>query len=78
MLSTIIPELQNRFSISVVCGHSHSGALTSPVKLLIWGKYFGKALDLGDPTKLPVGSPGGYMKEEQKLQAQVNESHQMS
>jgi len=73
MLPTIILELQNRSVISVVHGHSHFGALTSSGKLLTWGKYFGGALGLGDPTKLPVGSPGGYMKEEQQLQAQVNE-----
>ena len=63
-LPTIIPELQNRSVISVVCGNSHFGALTSSGELLTWGKYLEGALGLGDPGELPVGSPGGYMREE--------------
>jgi SCF-associated factor 1 len=56
----IIPELQNRSIISVVCGASHFGALTSSGKLLTWGQYYMGALGLGDPHKLPIGSPGGF------------------
>ena len=66
----IIPELQNRSVISVVNGYDHLGALTSSGKLLTWGQYSKGALGLGDPGKLPVGSPGGYKKEEQQAQAQ--------
>ena len=81
---TIIPELQNRSIISVVYGRSggfghrahygfsssHFGALTSSGKLLTWGKYSGGALGLGDPSELPLGSPGGYTEEGQRTQAQ--------
>ena len=70
MLPIIIPELQNRSVISVVCGRDHFGALTSSGKLLTWGQYSKGALGLGDPSELPIGSPGGYMKEEQQVQAQ--------
>jgi len=63
MLPTIVPELQNRSIISVFRSPSHSGALTSSGKLLTWGHYYGGALGLGDPGKLPVGSPGGYGRE---------------
>ena len=69
-LPIIIPELQNRSVISVVCGSDHFGALTSSGKLLTWGQYFPGALGLGDPGKLPVGSPGGYVKEGQQVRAQ--------
>ena len=70
MLLTIVPELQNRSVISVFCSPTHSGALTSSGKLLTWGNYYGGALGLGDPGKLPVGSPGGYGREEQRARAQ--------
>ena len=63
-LPTIIPELQNRSVISVVGGHSHLGALTSSGRLLTWGRYSRGNLGLGDPGKLPVGSPGGYVDKE--------------
>ena len=66
---TIIPGLQNRSVISVVSGHRHFGALTSSGKLLTWGAYQYGNLGLGDPGKLPVGSPGGYATEEQRAQA---------
>ena len=65
-LPTIIPELQNRSAISVVRGSDHFGALTSSRKPLTWGKYRRGNLGLGDPAKLPAGSPGGYAKEEQQ------------
>jgi len=65
MLPIIIPELQHRSVISVVVGDNHFGALTSSGKLLTWGSYSNGALGLGDPGKLPVGSPGGYTNEEQ-------------
>ena len=58
MLPVIIPELQNRSVISVVHGYDHFGALTSYGKLLTWGRNLWGALGLGDPGKLPVGSPG--------------------
>ena len=66
---TIIPGLQNRSVISVVSGYTHLGALTSTGKLLTWGAYNFGALGLGDPTKLPLGSPGGYATEEQRVEA---------
>ena len=66
---TIIPELQNRSITSVVSGYSHFGALTSSGKFLTWGMYSNGALGLGDPAKLPVGSPGGYTTEEQRVEA---------
>ena len=68
-LPTIIPGLQNRSVISVVSGAYHFGALTSSGKLLTWGGYSYGALGLGDPTKLPAGSPGGYTTEEQRAEA---------
>lgn len=85
MPPTIIPELQNRSIISVVNGRSgpgpltsfygstssHFGALTSSGKLLTWGEYSGGALGLGDPSELPVGSPGGYREEKQRGQPRV-------
>ena len=70
MLPTIVPELQNRSVISVFCSPTHSGALTSSGKLLTWGNYYEGVLGLGDPGKLPVGSPGGYGREEQRARAQ--------
>ena len=63
-LPTIISGLQNRSVISVVSGNNHFGALTSSGKLLTWGGYSRGTLGLGDPSKLPTGSPGGYTKEE--------------
>ena len=70
MLPIVIPELQNRSVISVVLGDYHFGALTSPGKLLTWGGYSKGALGLGDPGKLPVGSPGGFAEEERRARAQ--------
>ena len=68
---TVIPELQNRSVISVLCGWgNYSGVLTSSGKLLMWGSYRDGVLGLGDPGELSVGSPGGYAKEEQRVQAQ--------
>ena len=67
MLPIIIPELQNRSIISIVHGFDHFGALTSSGKLLTWGQYFNGVLGLGDPGKLPAGSPGGYDREEQRI-----------
>ena len=89
MLPTIIPELQNRSVISVVYGcsglsptlhfndftSSYFGALTSTGKLLTWGGYSAGALGLGDPGKLPLGSPGGYTEEEQQAGAQAGTYH---
>jgi len=69
MLLTVIPELQNGSVISVVRGHNHSGALTSG-RLLTWGGYPEGAIGLGDPGELPVGSPGGYVREEQRVRTQ--------
>ena len=68
MLPIIIPELQNRSAITVVCGNNYLGALTSSGKLLTWGNYSNGALGLGDPDKLPVGSPGGYGNKGQQIQ----------
>ena len=69
MLPNIIPELQNRSVISVVCGDRHFGALTSSGKLLTWGQYSKGALGLGDPGRLPAGSPGGFAEEEERVRA---------
>ena len=66
-LPIIIPELQNRSVISVVSGNSYFGALTSSGKLLTWGTSSWGGLGLGDPRKLPIGSPGGYAIEEQRV-----------
>ena len=63
MLPTITPQLQNRSVISVVSELAHSIALTSSGKLLTWGMYQRGCLGLGDPGKLPAGSPGGYWEE---------------
>ena len=68
-LPDIFPELQNRSITSVVSGYDHFGALTSSGKLLTWGRYSYGALGLGDPGKLPVGSPGGYATEEERVEA---------
>jgi SCF-associated factor 1 len=69
MLPTIIPELQNKSVISVVLGDYHFGALTSSGKLLTWGQYSKGALGLGDPVKLPIGSPGGFADEQSRGRA---------
>ena len=63
-LPTIIPGLENKSVMSVVCCGLHSGVLTSSGKLLTWGKYRQGSLGLGDPGKLPAGSPGGYATKE--------------
>jgi len=70
-LPTIIPELQNRSVISVILGDYHYGALTSSGKLLTWGQYSKGALGLGDPGKLPAGSPGGFAEEERRIRAET-------
>ena len=71
-LPTIIPELQNRSVISIVIGNRHSGALTSSGKLLAWGEYVRGNLGLGDPGKVPAGSPGGYAEEKRRTRTQTN------
>ena len=70
--TTIIPELQNRSVISVVGGYNHFCALTSSGKLLTWGEYSKGALGLGDPSKLPIGSPGGFAEENHRVQPHVH------
>ncbi|KAI0028891.1 RCC1/BLIP-II [Vararia minispora EC-137] len=57
-------SLQNRSVISVVLGDYHKGALTSSGKLLTWGAFSEGALGLGDPRKLPLGTPGGYRSQQ--------------
>ena len=52
-LPIIIPELQNRSIITVVCGNDHFGALTSSGKLLTWGSYSNGVLGLGDLEENP-------------------------
>ncbi|KZT69245.1 RCC1/BLIP-II protein [Daedalea quercina L-15889] len=65
-ISPIIhPALQNRNVISVVLGDYHYGALTADGKLLTWGAYSKGALGLGDPTRIPLGQPGGFVEENQ-------------
>ena len=76
VLPTVIPELQDGFVTSVVRGHNHFGALTSG-RLLTWGGYSEGALGLGDPDELPAGSPGGYLREEQRVRAQSTAPHKM-
>lgn len=68
----IMPGLQNRDIIAVVVGDYHFAALTSTGKLLTWGQYSSGALGLGDPTKLPAGTPGGYANERDKSLARVS------
>jgi SCF-associated factor 1 len=55
--------------ISVVLGDYHFGALTSTGKFLTWGAYSSGALGLGDPTKVPVGKPGGYESDDRRERA---------
>lgn len=66
----IIPELQNQSVISVVLGDYHNAAVTSTGRLLTWGAYSKGALGLGDPVKVPVGSPGGFASENERLMAE--------
>ncbi|TFK75017.1 RCC1/BLIP-II [Pluteus cervinus] len=66
----VIPELQNISVISVVLGDYHSGALTSTGKLYTWGSFSKGALGLGDPVQLRPGTPGGFVDENQRLQAE--------
>ena len=73
MLPILIPELQNKSVISIVCGYGHFGALTSSGKLLTWGRCSEGALGLGDPGELPAGSLGGYPKREQGVRAPMFE-----
>jgi SCF-associated factor 1 len=65
----IPPALQNRDVISVQIGDYHYGALTSTGKLMTWGQYSRGALGLGDPREIPVGAPGGYAEERQRIAA---------
>lgn len=67
----IIPQLQNKSVISVVLGDYHNAALTAHGKLLTWGAYSNGALGLGDPLKLPPGTPGAFSTERELIAAQV-------
>jgi len=58
-----MPSLQHKDVIAVIQGDYHFGALTSTGKLLTWGAYSSGALGLGDPARLPVGTPGGFAEE---------------
>jgi len=58
----IIPELQYKDVISVEIGDYHNVALTAHGDLLAWGKFSNGALGLGDPSKLALGAPGGYVE----------------
>ncbi|GJJ10996.1 hypothetical protein Clacol_005225 [Clathrus columnatus] len=71
----IIPGLQNRDVIAVVLGDYHFAALTSTGKLFTWGQYSSGALGLGDPTRLPIGTPGAYSNERDKSNARVSPPH---
>ena len=64
----VFPELQNRGVISVVLGDYHYGALLEDGKLLTWGKVNG--CGLGNPFNLPVGVPGGFKTEQDRIHAQ--------
>ncbi|KAH9940813.1 RCC1/BLIP-II [Epithele typhae] len=66
---TVIPTLQNQSVIAVVVGDYHYGALTSSGRLLSWGQFSRGALGLGDPVDLPLGSPGGYVTQQQRDQS---------
>ncbi|EMD39127.1 hypothetical protein CERSUDRAFT_112811 [Gelatoporia subvermispora B] len=59
----VLPALQNRGVIAVVLGDYHYGALTASGQLLTWGSFSKGALGLGEPTQLPVGTPGGFATE---------------
>jgi len=63
----VLPELQNRGVISVVLGDYHYGALLEDGKLLTWGQVNG--CGLGNPFTLPIGVPGGFKTEHNKLHA---------
>ncbi|KAJ6581536.1 regulator of chromosome condensation 1/beta-lactamase-inhibitor protein II [Mycena capillaripes] len=65
----INPALQNKSVISVHLGDYHNAALTSSGKLLTWGGYSAGALGLGDPTVLPLGTPGAFRTEQARLDA---------
>jgi SCF-associated factor 1 len=62
----VLPELQNRGVISIVLGDYHYGALLEDGKLLTWGQVNG--CGLGNPATLPVGVPGGFKTEQDKIQ----------
>ena len=64
----VLPELQNCGVISVVLGDYHHGALLEDGKLLTWGQVNG--CGLGNPLTLPVGVPGGFLSEQDKMNAQ--------
>lgn len=64
----VLPELQNRGVISVVLGDYHYGALLEDGKLLTWGQVNG--CGLGNPFTLPVGAPGGFKTEQDKIRGQ--------
>lgn len=53
-------ELQHRSVISVAIGDWHNAALTADGKVFTWGEFSSGALGLGDPAKLPPGTPGAY------------------
>ena len=56
----IIPGLQCKDIVSVEISDYHSAALAANGKLFTWGSFSHGALGLGDPQKLPFGSPGRF------------------
>ena len=62
VLSTVIPELQNRPIISVVLGNYHFGTLTSSGKFPMWGQYSKGTLGLRDLGKPPAVPPGERLR----------------
>ena len=64
----VLPELQNRGVISIVLGDYHHAALLEDGKLLTWGQVNG--CGMGNPFTLPVGVPGGFKTEQDKVYAQ--------
>jgi len=63
----VLPALQNRGVIFVVLEDYHYDALLEDGKLLTWGQVNG--CELGNPFTLPIGAPGGFKAEHNKLQA---------
>ena len=63
----VLPEFQNRGVIFVVLGDYHYGALLEDGRLLTWGQVCG--CGLGNPFTLPIGVPGGFKTEHNKLHA---------
>ena len=65
-LPTIILGHQDTSTVSAVSDIGTSSILTSSGEFLTWGSYRFGTLGLGDPGKLPIGLPGGYVTLEER------------